>query len=403
MIRKIFTFALTCFIVSGCYVLSSCTSDDEETSSEQTSVATQTPMLLMNNTLSTLKDNLTRVNYSDLQSLASQLKENGTTAKYTSGSLNSVNKNVITGLINVIESVIPQMNDAHKQSYTFTNIKQTMSLTWSFYDVVASDTTNGSYHGENANMSKVGFRFVGKNDTVYTVTIGKGDGVETADGDTQWGHTRNLLIKKDDATLLSVEVQHINDFSITNQIPAFNVTLSGKVVYDGNQYSINYSQSDMYNRIVNINYAKGGESMVAATFALKDTVGITFPFFNVSMDYTLSMMKGLMEVKGLVNNLNRFVIDGTAVAGATVLGTLTESACQKIADNFNKDMTAELYLVGADYGKMSACCERDSTNNRYKPSLKFASPLFGGKSMTLEEILASMGLKMQDVIDLMKP
>ena len=103
-----------------------------------------------------------------------------------------------------------------------------------------------------------------------------------------------------------------------------------------------------------------------------------------------------MSVNGHINKVSTLLADAAAI-GLTYKNGTTETACVRMVNSFNDNFTANITFSGTDIGDILLGYRPVENSVNYKPVVVSASPLFGDKPLTIDEILASMGLTMDDL------
>jgi hypothetical protein len=180
-------------------------------------------------------------------------------------------------------------------------------------------------------------------------------------------------------------------------------TFTGEVIYKDFDITLDCERESTHCRNVDITYAKVGdtEPILVMNTVLTDDANIWKLIrhdIEFKADFIVKALNGILTFNGTVENVNCLVLDGITLNQLMEQGTESKEECDKLVENLNNNLNLKMYLMDVDLGRLFLGTVYDETTKVYKPTILINSQLFGPKDYVLTEILKSLGVNMDGIL-----
>lgn len=216
-------------------------------------------------------------------------------------------------------------------------------------------------------------------------------------GDRLWNQY-SLTVRKNDAHLLDMATHKALGRFDFNESGEWNKLRIGHISYLEHEVYIFfcYATPGQPDLLV-VTYSKNGSELVDVRVELnRNAIAVPYLPGRHSADYTISLKEGLASVYGRVNKISTLVAHAAAI-GLTYKNGTTEATCVKLANDFNENVTANIAFAGTDLGDILLGYRPMEGSVNYKPVIEVSSPIFGETPLSLDEILALLGVTWDDI------
>ena len=315
------------------------------------------------------------------------------------GEETEVSPDMIDNLKEILADVLYIHGDEQglKHSLSFVNAQHTFALLYEMQEIyLKQEGDEYLYEGEGTGKIKgLGITVIPNDTTKYDIILArkKQDMTYPTYG-SNWVQY-SLAINKNDAHFLEISTINTNSH-LSDESLEWNVR-SGFIKYLEHTVFIILDVVPDEPTTLNVYYDKNGSKLISVKLEINHN-SISTPYLagSHSVDYIIKLKEGLVSVNGHINKVSTLLADAAAI-GLTYKNGTTETACVRMVNSFNDNFTANITFSGTDIGDILLGYRPVENSVNYKPVVVIASPLFGDKPLTIDEILASMGLTMDDL------
>lgn len=317
----------------------------------------------------------------------------------TEGEETEVSADMINDLKEMLNSILYIDGDEPglKQSLSFVNVQNTFALLYEFQQIYFKNEDEYPSEG-TATINGLGITVIPNDTTKYDIVLAR----KIQDVNFETGETANvfkycLTIEKNDATFLEITTYNLfGQYESEGRVIWDNMR-SGNIKYLEHELFIFFAITPGEPTWLDISYSKNGSELIDILLEINHN-SIVSPFLpgKHSVDYIIKVKEGLLTVDGRINKVSTLMVNAAAIGLASKNGT-TEAACVKLVNDFNDNFTANLGFAGTDMGDILLGYRPVEGSVNYKTVVVISSPLFGDTPLTLDEILASMGMTWDDI------
>lgn len=284
-----------------------------------------------------------------------------------------------------------------KHSLSFVNIQNTFALLYEFQQIYLKQ--EGEYPSEGtATIDGLGITVIPNDTTKYDIVLArKNQYLNFEMGEIANVIKYSLVIEKNDANFLEITTYKVLGLYESEGEEIWDKMRMGTIKYMEHELSIFFAKTTSEPTWVNLNYAKNGSDLIDIWLEIShNSIAIPYVPGRHSVDYTVTLMGGLVTLDGRINRVSTLVANAAAI-GLTYKNGTTETACVKLVNDFNDNFTANIAFSGTDMGDILLGYRPVEGSVNYKPVIVVSSPLFGDTPLTFDEILASMGMTWDDI------
>lgn len=394
------------FALVATMTMVSCSSEEETPAATEAS-ENQTKF---EKALNDVNASLAEVDFNELTELYNELKA-GTVAVSLNGKKMGQS---VGGLLELLKSLFEglqvdgytEASPSYHKHWVITNLQKTLNLVFDLgfnLDEIAIDGEDGGFMLQRKYVHQVDLTT--SSGTQYSVFVF----VEKSTTHTQVSQLgfvgfRNMVIKKNGVQVLTVNTNNISNAGMDESKLINERLIMGDLTYKDHLFIYTFSGDELSDISRSLSYTKGGKNILSAS--LRHANNLSWETLKAhdavfTGEYSLNVMEGVVAVNGEISNINKFYVDGLALAVMALTGT-TQEKCQQLTDDFNSIVTSSLVLGQNNLGMLSLQpVLADAERNIYMPTIVATSPLFDGEPLTLNEIFDRLGLTMEGLLNML--
>lgn len=284
-----------------------------------------------------------------------------------------------------------------KYSLSFVNTQKTFALLYEFQQIYLKQ--EGEFPGEGTGtINGLGITVIPNDTTKYDVVLArKKQYMDYPNEGNMYWTQYNLTIEKNDAQFLDIMTDNAFGQFEFDEPENLSHMRTGYIKYMGHTLYILFFATPGEPTLFDVMYSKNDSELINVRLEINhNSIAIPYVPGSHSVDYTISLKEGLLSLDGRINKVSTLVANAAAI-GLTYKNGTTEAACVKLVNDFNDNFTANLAFAGTDMGDILLGYRPVEGSINYKPVVVISSPLFGDTPLTIDEILASMGMTWDDI------
>lgn len=395
---KAFSPILAILMMVGAFVMISCSNDDEKSAESAQTQETVQLLQQYNNTVATLNEGMSGLDFKDLAPLAQALSEDDN-QDATRQKFNAWLQQLLQLLNRDFKHTIP-----YGFTIGFEAVENVLSTTCSLSGVQSFGQESGISMIEISDGIVLSTTYKAKDGSEYLVTLEQKADRSLKNLALNYDKEFKLTITKDGETLFGIRTAKENTAMVMNLLPSLKMTHTGEITYKTYVVSLSFSHAIAHDRTVELSVINGGTCMVKVKNNVTDNVTLLDLLKHDAVftsNFNISLVEDLITAVGKVNNINKFINQSVLLLALRKTGT-TEEKCNELAALFNLNMTLNLSVAGTDAGNIKVAPVLDEKLGKYVPSFLIYSPLFGDEPIDINTMLSNFGISIDDILDLMK-
>ena len=362
-------------------VASGCSKDDAKTPVDQPAGGIDNePVDPLTETTAELNQELARLNFQDLEPLYKASHSKAQSKAPTRGTADELFADFNSKLANLLELLRGNFNVAlpYGVRFTYKSFNDVLETTWDVAGSIEAGVDGSTYYFQ-------------RNSNGWNINVTR---------------ARLLIITKDGEQVLKITAGSRRERPLWALILPFIVrenTFTGEVIYKDFDITLDCERESTHRRNVDITYAKVGdtEPILVMNTVLTDDANIWKLIrhdIEFKADFIVKALNGILTFNGTVENVNCLVLDGITLNQLMEQGTESKEECDKLVENLNNNLNLKMYLMDVDLGRLFLGTVYDETTKVYKPTILINSQLFGYQDYVLTEILKSLGVNMDGIL-----
>ncbi len=405
MKKTINSLFLVLSMVAGMIMVSACSNhDDTNASSNQEEEVSNGPL---ETAAVTLNNDMSDLSFVELEPLENAVKAEITNSTSTRNGVSDLLNEFQQKLLSLLDLLKGDINVQlpYGARFNYQSFNDVLDMAWEVSGTLQAGRETDTYFlGKHSNI-KGDAVYTASDGTVYTISAEFDKDVNIRN----WSYTvagaRQLTIYKGEELLLSIITDNEANRPLYNPFKV-RETMAGQITYRDYNITLTYQRPHVSERNANITYSKANSNkpLIVLTTQVTDDANIWKTItHNVTYEaeFISSAMDNLLILKGKVNNVNNLVVDGIELSKFMKEGT-TQERCNSLANDFNENLTLELYLEELKIGDIYMGTQYDSTTALFKPTIMLKAEIMGGGDYDLITLLASMGVSVNDIMSIGK-
>ena len=395
-------------LVAGIFVWSGCSKDDDDVTTPITTSMTNeqenvTPPNPLYETVNTFNEQMAGLNFRELQPLADVVP---TSTRAGDNSIRTEFETKLSSLLTLLQGEqATTRSTTLGRRFTFQAFNDALKLAWDLSIILGDDgESSSSWFGLNS-TKKGEVNYKANNGSLYTVkgVIDKNVTVQFRGFNTKVvvKKASEFFIFKDGEQVVKILSSSENNRPVWLPILIKEGFFTGQLFYGEYEINLTYDKNSDHNRTIDLTYNKVNDETPLLTMSAKvednaDLLKIIKHDVNVRADFTVKAFGNMLTFAATTNNVNYLVVYGAEIAVCMNEGT-TEQECKELVENFNKNLTLNVYLIDASLGKIFMDSQYNSDTKRYYPTIMIHSAL-DDMDYPLTTILENLGIKLSDIL-----
>ena len=390
-------------------VASGCSKDDAKTPVEQPAGGIDNePIDPLTETTAELNQELAGLNFQDLEPLYKASHSKAQSKAPTRGTADELFADFNSKLANLLELLRGNFNVAlpYGVRFTYKSFNDVLETTWDVAGSIEAGVDGSTYYFQRNSNGRGQVVYKADDGSNYTIEAVMDKDTYIADWNINVTRARLLIITKDGEQVLKITAGSRRERPLWALILPFIVrenTFTGEVIYKDFDITLDCERESTHCRNVDITYAKVGdtEPILVMNTVLTDDANIWKLIrhdIEFKADFIVKALNGILTFNGTVENVNCLVLDGITLNQLMEQGTESKEECDKLVENLNNNLNLKMYLMDVDLGRLFLGTVYDETTKVYKPTILINSQLFGPKDYVLTEILKSLGVNMDGIL-----
>ncbi len=386
----------------GMLVVSGCSNQDEEAApivnpqdnAEENDSIANTPLFMA---AREVNENMAGLNFKELEPLRAAM-----TTRSDDNSALSAFQEKLNNLIDKLRGDIT-ISLPYGQRFTYSSFNDVLDLSWEISGSIELGRESSTYFLGKHTNAKGQAIFTGSDGSLYTIDAEIDKDVDIRDWYINTNGRRNLIIYKGEELLLKIISAYEKDSPLWLPFITKNHSMTGEIIYRDYDIGLAYNKEGSHERKVDLSYAKVGSekpllTMTTMLYDNTDLFKLLTHDVNVQAEFTAKALEGLLTFNGKVRNINYLVVNSIQLSKCIKEGT-TEENCNSMCNEFNANLTLSMQLAELDAGDIFMGPVYDEENNCYKPTLLINSEFMGFKNYPITQILESMGISLDDLMN----
>ncbi|MBQ3701077.1 MAG: hypothetical protein II886_14435 [Prevotella sp.] len=394
-------------MMAGIIMVSGCSNhDDTNTSPNQEEEVTKGPL---ETAVITLNNDMSDLDFVELEPLENAVKaestyNSSTRATNDVGDLFNEFQQKLLSLLDLLKGDI-SVQLSYGVRFNYQSFNDVLDMAWEVSGTLqAGRESDTNFLGKHSNI-KGDAVYTANDGTVYTISAEFDKDVNIRN----WSYTvagaRQLTIYKGEELLLSIITDNESNRPLYNPFKV-RESMAGQITYRDYYITLTYQRPHTSERNAEITYSKANSNkpLIVLTTQVTDDANIWKTItHNVTYEaeFISKAMDNLLILKGKVNNVNYLVVEGIELSKCMKEGT-TQERCNSLANDFNENLTLELYLEELKVGDIYMGTQYDSATALFKPTIMLKAEILGGGEYDLITLLASMGVSVSDIMSIGK-
>ena len=310
-----------------------------------------------------------------------------------------VNSDMIDNLKELLASILLVKDDLPglNHSLSFVNAQHTFALLYELRQIYIE--VEGEYPGVGTGTVNSLCMTVIPNDTTkYDIVLARMKRNMDYEDSEKFNDIKYVLaINKNGTRFLEISTYNLDHYPGIGESETWNFLRGGNIKYLEHSIDISLYRVPGEPTLFDVTYLKNDSELINVRLEINhNSIAVPYVPGKHSVDYIISLKEGLLSLDGRINKVSTLVANAAAI-GLTYKNGTTEAACVKLVNDFNDNFTANLGFAGTDMGDILLGYRPVEGSVNYKPVVVISSPLFGDTPLTIDEILASMGMTWDDI------
>lgn len=393
--------------VIGMLMFTACGSNDDVDKTpviaEPEDKGSSVPSDPMTSAVGKLNTSLSGLDFQELAPLANAIESEQTTRGGADDMLSEFQSKLMSLLDALFKSNF-NLTLPYGARFNYESYNNVLNLSWDLAGTLKAGRESSTYFlGKHTTLTGDA-QYQSADGSVYVISAVMDKDVDLRN----WSYTiqgaRQLVITKNGEQLLRIVSDSESNRPMYNPFKVRS-SMAGEVIYRDYDITLTYNHPHTHERYAVLGYGKVGEEqpMMVMETKLTDDAGF-FDFITgnavFAADFSVKAIDGLLLLKGTSENVAYLVRTGIELSRCMSEGS-TEEHCAELVKGMNENLKMQLYLSELLLGDIYVDCQYDAEAATFRPVFMMQSELLGG-SVNISQMLASMGVSLDDLLSLGK-